>query len=208
MEKLIGKIPINTFHITTLMGIKSLKKMESKKSSISSFNAISKDSDIAKGLGIQTKGGVLVHLKGNMVAAQRGDFNSYPGSSGRRWVSYGQFNGWVRSELKIDFGVELGKELYKSKIIVKYKNAMEERENGRIRMGSVLNRMRSQAPKEDQQEAISDYIDATYRVMLKHKNHVRKTFGKKVRSLGEYDEWNEIVVNEIQFGDIIVTPKV
>ena len=71
MEKLIGKIPINTFHITTLMGIKSLKKMESKKSSISSFNAISKDSDIAKGLGIQTKGGVLVHLKGNMVAAQR-----------------------------------------------------------------------------------------------------------------------------------------
>ena len=87
MEKVIGKIPVESFNVTGPGNIKSLKKIIGKKKSISTFTKANKSSPLAKGRGVQTgSGGVIFHVEGLLLAIQYMDFDTVPDRTGRRWV--------------------------------------------------------------------------------------------------------------------------
>ena len=72
------------FHVTDLMGVQKLKKMQGKKRSISAFYNM--DYDMIS-YGIRTEGGYVVELEGDVLAAAPDDIASAPDKSGRRWIT-------------------------------------------------------------------------------------------------------------------------
>ena len=77
MQSIIGKIPINAFHVTDPHHIKTLKDILGKKKSISTFNQANKSSQLAKGRGVQTgSGGVIFYVEG-LLALVAG-LDTYP----------------------------------------------------------------------------------------------------------------------------------
>ena len=62
MKKVIGDIPIESFHITDWLRAHGLQKLIGKKKSLSTFTALKRDSMQTTGKGIQTSGGIVFHL--------------------------------------------------------------------------------------------------------------------------------------------------
>ena len=100
MKKILGDVKINSFHTTNFEGLKNVKSTVGTKESLSTFTALSKDSMMAGGMGVQTKGGFVLQLEGNLLASSTADIGSVPDSSGRRWIhantleDYFGMSGW------------------------------------------------------------------------------------------------------------------
>jgi len=87
MESLVGKQQVNSFHVTGPGTIKNVGELIGKKKSISTFTRANFDSPLAKGKGIQTKGGGIVfYVRGNLLASRYMDFETVPDKTGRRWM--------------------------------------------------------------------------------------------------------------------------
>ena len=71
------------FHVTGFDGVRSLKKMQGKKKSISAFYNI-KPASIEDG--IQTDGGFVVVMMADILVAAPDDIGSQPDKTGRRWL--------------------------------------------------------------------------------------------------------------------------
>jgi hypothetical protein len=86
-EKMFGKIPVSSFHVTNPNNLNSLTRILGKKKSISTFTRANHDSPLAKGRGIQTgTGGVIFYLQGHLLAKRYMDFDTVPDKTGRRWI--------------------------------------------------------------------------------------------------------------------------
>ena len=86
-EKMFGKIPVSSFHVTNPNNLNSLTRILGKKKSISTFTRANHDSPLAKGRGIQTgTGGVIFYLQGHLLAKRYMDFDTIPDKTGRRWI--------------------------------------------------------------------------------------------------------------------------
>ena len=67
--------------------LKTVKNILGKKKSISTFTRANLDSPLAKGKGIQTKGGgIIFYVRGNLLASKYMDFETIPDKTGRRWI--------------------------------------------------------------------------------------------------------------------------
>ena len=87
VESLFGKQPIQSFHVTSPDHLKTVKNILGKKKSISTFTRANFDSPLAKGKGIQTKGGgIIFYVRGNLLASRYMDFETIPDKTGRRWI--------------------------------------------------------------------------------------------------------------------------
>jgi hypothetical protein len=87
IESLFGKQPIQSFHVTSPDHLKTVKNILGKKRSISTFTRANFDSPLAKGKGIQTKGGgIIFYVRGNLLASRYMDFETIPDKTGRRWI--------------------------------------------------------------------------------------------------------------------------
>ena len=61
VEKIVGKkIPVKSFHITGPESLHRMKNVLTSKKSLSTFTMTNKDEKLAKGGGIQTKGGIIL----------------------------------------------------------------------------------------------------------------------------------------------------
>lgn len=231
-KKLIGDIPISTFHMTDLKGLDKLKKLQGKKKSISTFNATTRDSDLSKGKGIQTEGGILLHLTGNLLAASLKDMGSRPDESGRRWIRSGKLHfldkggNFFRNILVREF------DKTKSK---KYWTEFGKNHDGEFDKWIKKNHpgwsfifddvpegappwvnkdtywyksFLQYATNKEKSELIKDYINTVQKVLLKHQKQIKKHFGRRIRSVSEYDEYNELVIYNIKIEDILLTPKI
>ena len=100
MKKILGDVKINSFHTTNFEGLKNVKSTVGTKKSLSTFTALSKDSMMAGGMGVQTKGGFVLQLEGNLLISSTADIGSVPDESGRRWIhantleDYFGISGW------------------------------------------------------------------------------------------------------------------
>ena len=88
IEKVVGrKIPVRAFHVTNVTHIPKMKNIIGSKKTISAFTETGKNSQIAKGRGVQTHGGgVIFYIEGHLLAQKYEDFNTVPDRTGRRWV--------------------------------------------------------------------------------------------------------------------------
>ena len=76
-----------------IKNVVKLKSLVGKKKSISTFNAYGAEaSELKHGIGIQTKGGILVSVEGKLLASNVSDIMSQPDETGRRWVANSTFN--------------------------------------------------------------------------------------------------------------------
>ena len=83
----MGKERVSVFHIGGELksDIQQVGRIIGKKSSLSTFTAVDKGEKLAKGQGIQTKGGVIYQIEGTLLVDTK-DIQSTPDKTGRRWV--------------------------------------------------------------------------------------------------------------------------
>ena len=204
MEKVIGKIPIESFHVTEPYHIKTLNDVLGKKKSISTFTKANNSSPLAKGKGIQTGGGVIFHVSGELLAQKYIDFDTMPDRTGRRWVrGFHIFDGdhmIVKTAIKKaklhDYGSwkDLEWEMEKKHSMVDYKdydayNAAIKKELG------------VHAAKQ-----IKKYIDTTNKLLKKYKDDVIKSIAKPSKKTTAW--WNEILIYNVKVKDVFVLKEV
>ena len=79
VEKIVGKkIPVKSFHITGPESLHRMKNVLTSKKSLSTFTMTNKDEKLAKGGGIQTKGGIIFYIEGYLLAQKTIDFDTVP----------------------------------------------------------------------------------------------------------------------------------
>jgi|TARA_B100000959_G_scaffold122155_1_gene128252 hypothetical protein len=208
------------FHLTDLVGVKKLKRLQGRKKSISAFWNISNRAIVD---GIRTEGGYIVELKGDIIVAGPDDISSQPDKSGRRWMTLSTLmNKPTASDPGLDGdstvgGMESDIEEMLIEIIMKYADDpqhMPDVNKSWIALGKEYGG-RDKEDKKIKSQIIGDYLDGIEKVMKKYSSKLRKVFldYSKKRILeqdpdsGDVAEWDEIVVNNIDIDTIHVTPS-
>jgi hypothetical protein len=196
------------FHVTGFDGVRSLKKMQGKKKSISAFYNI-KSASIEDG--IQTDGGFVVEMMADILVAAPDDIGSQPDKTGRRWLVWSTILKELGGGSKIK---KMEKDLEKLlvEILVKndlgpYKKGLTTRELNRawIYLGkSTGGKIKS--------IIIKDYIDGMEKIMKKYSKPLQSIFKDytKKRTLdpdedsGDTELWDELVVNNVKIEKVHV----
>ena len=187
MKKVIGDIDINSFHITDIKNVSKLKSLVGKKKSISTFNAYGAEaSELKHGIGIQTKGGILVSVEGKLLASSVSDIMSQPDEAGRRWVA------------DYTFGKMFGNTLDSSAIESELgKNKIWKEKYSNLSLGQI-----TALTGKDKAEYIKIYIDTLTKMMIKNKDIIKKVFELAISRSDVY--WNEIVLSQIKVKDALI----
>jgi hypothetical protein len=206
MERIIGKIPITSFHVTTLDHLDNVKKLLGSKKSFSTFTRAGKDSQLAKGKGIQTDGGVIFWLEGTLLARKYMDVQSVPDKTGRRWIS---------SQIVFDDPM-LVKSAAKRKKIPDYeawknfewdtKDEMMEKHGTHADNTKAYEKEVKEILNKRASEVIADYIDLTNKLLKKHKKLVKKNLATPATKGSIW--WNEILIYGAKIKEIFVMSRV
>ena len=171
-----GNQRIKTFHISDVHEINNLARLIGTKKTISSFTYMSV-STVETVYGIQTRGGILYELYGDLVIHSPNDIMSRPDENGMRWLDYYEIlpsdiqRSWVDigrnifanhnvTSIAVDFPHEKGKE--KTNLIKEYFIAVEK--------------------------FVADNADKIKSHMIDKRNYT--------------GNWNEVLVNNIEIHDI------
>lgn len=84
-QTLYGTIKVSVFHISDVYNIDNMKNLIGRKKTLSAFKFMEKDL-IVKTHGIQTKGGIIYQITGNLVLYAPSDIMSRPDENGIRWI--------------------------------------------------------------------------------------------------------------------------
>ena len=208
MEQVIGKIPINAFHVTGPYHIKTLKDILGKKKSISTFTKANKSSQLAKGRGVQTdSGGVIFHVEGLLLARKYMDFDTVPDKTGRRWVmGHHIFDGdhmILKTALQkakmpnYDDWREIEREISQ-----KVEN---DPENEDLRYTEVMNKVKK-ALGPITAKHIKKYIDITNKLLKTHKDMIKTSITQPSEKTSAW--WNEIIIYNVKIKDVFVLKRV
>jgi len=188
MKKVIGDINVTSFHITDIKNVGKLKSLVGKKKSISTFNTYGANaSELRHGVGVKTRGGILLSIEGKLMASNAADIMSSPDESGRRWIADYHLTDIFDDVGAGEIGIET--ELDKNKI---WKEKYSALSLGQI--DSLTGREKA--------EYIKLYIDAVTKLMIKHKAKIKKEFGQAVTDNDGF--WNEMVVSQIKVKDALI----
>ena len=188
MKKVIGDIDVSSFHITDIKNVSKIKSLVGKKKSISTFNTYGANaSELKHGVGIKTKGGILLSLEGKLMASNAADIMSSPDESGRRWIADYHLTDIFDDVGAGEIGIET--ELDKNKIWKEKYSALS--------LGKI-----TALTGTDKAEYIKLYIDAVTKLMIKHKEAIKKEFGQAITDNDGF--WNEMVVSQIKVKDALI----
>jgi len=207
MQKVLGNVKIESFHTTNFEGLKNVKSVIGKKKSLSTFTALSKNSMMAKGRGVQTKGGFILQLQGNLLASSAADIGSVPDEGGRRWIhantleDYFGISGWDDSDIfsVIKKGDKRWFELHEK--YIKWYRFHEEDPN--IYPWEELT-------GKEKAEYIKRWVDGWEKFLIKNKKKFIKHFGQEVKtqthssSSGMHFGWNELIIYNIKIKDVFI----
>ena len=217
--KRIWPKPVRTkaFHLTDLVGVQKLKKMQGSKRSIAAFYNMT---DYMIQSGIRTEGGYVVELEGDVLAAAPDDISSQPDKTGRRWLT---FSTLMNKSTASDPGLggasklkKMEKDLQDLLVEILGKNG-----KGPYRAGdtNVIAKAWSYLGKsvggKEKSIIIKDYIDGMEKIMKKYSRPLKSVFTDytKKRTLdpdpdsGDTAMWDELVVNNFKIQMIHVSPE-
>ena len=217
--KRIWPKPVRTkaFHLTDLVGVQRLKKLQGSKRSIAAFYNMT---DFMIQSGIRTDGGYVVELEGDVLAASPDDLSTQPDKSGRRWITVSTL---MNPSTASDPG--LGGKATLGRLEEDIQSLLERilRKNGEdVQIGSranIIGLMWSGLGKKTGGKALSliikDYIDGMEQIMKKYSKPLRQLFIAYTmdRTLvpdpdsGDTAMWDEIVVNNIKMKRIHVSAE-
>ena len=206
MHKILGKVKINSFHSTNFEGLSGIKSVVGKKKSLSTFTALAKHSDMARGGGVQTKGGFILQLEGNLLASSTADIGSVPDESGRRWIH--------ATTLEDYFGISFSDKGVFDKIKKSDKKWFELHtkyvDNYREKGGpSHITDQYPPLAQKEKAEYIKRWIDGWEKFLVKNKSKFIKHFGQEVKKQGTDPDkvhygWNELVIYGIKIKDVFI----
>ena len=90
MQNILGKERVSVFHVGSTdlaKDILGVGRIVGKSGTLSTFTRVDKGERLAKGQGIQSKGGIIYQLEGSLLVASTRDMQTHPDKTGRRWVS-------------------------------------------------------------------------------------------------------------------------
>lgn len=172
-----GKQRVTTFHVGDVHGIDDMRSIVGSRKSLSTFRYM--DKVMVKSMrGIQTEGGIIYQIEGDLQFDAPRDIMSAPDETGRRWVNIYSFPENFRNRLEDEYHVRENKFRW---------NSQEE-------YGFDWN---------DAKFHLKDLMEY-YRLM----ERLIKEYAKDIREYftnikGRQTSWNETVVNNIQIKDIL-----
>ena len=198
------------FHLTDYEGIEKLKKLQGKKKSISAFfNLASEMIDY----GIQTEGGYVVELEGDVLIAAGLDIGTQPDKSGRRWITLATImntpEDWIRGKFggktKLK-GMQKDIEEMMKHLVIKYQEGKDRIFLPDVKKSWLHLRQELENDKKRLSLVIKDYIDNMEIIMKKYSkklaplftNYLKKRTLKVNPDIGRYPDWDELVVNNIK----------
>ena len=197
------------FHVTDYDGIEKLKKLQGKKSSISAFYNMSTE---MIDYGIQTEGGYVVELEGDVLVAAEDDLATAPDKSGRRWITFStlmnnpdDYPAGLGGKTKLK-GMEKDIEEMMKTIVIKFQEPDDRKFFPDVNKSWIHLRRELENDKKLLSLVIKDYIDNMEWIMKKYSKKLTSLFTKylKKRTLkvdpdsGDIPEWDELVVNNIK----------
>jgi tRNA nucleotidyltransferase/poly(A) polymerase len=217
MQKIIGKEKVSVFHVGAAelkSDIQQVGRIVGKKSSLSTFTAVDKGEKLAKGQGIQSKGGVIYQIEGTLLVASTRDIQSTPDKTGRRWVPPYHLAGKGAGGKMYD---ELKKGVEKNKIDRREWDKIQDKVDAEVRKktGYGDTQYDHQAHDENLKKAlgpykrewIKKYIDMCYKIMRKYAPQIKRHILSQKDKKSEHG-WNEIVVNQIHIQDVFMLKRV
>ena len=90
MQDILGKERVSVFHVGSAdlpKDILGVGRIVGRSGTLSTFTKVDKGERLAKGRGIQSKGGIIYQLEGSLLVASTRDMQTHPDKTGRRWVS-------------------------------------------------------------------------------------------------------------------------
>ena len=98
MQSVLGKERVSVFHVGNAESerdITQVQRIVGKKGTLSTFTKVDKGEKLAKGQGIQSKGGIIYQIEGTLLVASTRDMQSMPDNTGRRWIGVEDLAGKV-----------------------------------------------------------------------------------------------------------------
>ena len=213
VEKIVGKkIPVKSFHITGPENLHRMKNVLNSKKSLSTFTMTNKEEKLAKGGGIQTKGGIIFYIEGNLLAQRTIDFDTVPDKQGRRWVDsfnvFGNRQDWPIIVKKAKLGwddIEREMRTIERKYHDRWMGLPSDDPN---HLG--YNEYKEAAKKEQGPliaKMIKDYIDLANKALRGYKKRFIDNLisPPQKRRIGW---WNEILVYDVKIVDMFVLKRV
>jgi len=220
MQSILGRERVSVFHVGNAelsSDVENVGRIVGKKSALSTFSSVDKGEKLAKGQGIQTKGGIIYELEGSLLVASIRDMQTHPDKTGRRWVSpeylagkgagmkmHNELKKFVQSNKRTrrDFDSIMGEfdiEISNQNDDLDYSDPKrighEERRAIVKKEGNRIKR-----------EWIVKYINFCMKMMKKYAPQIKRHILSQKDKPSEHG-WNEIIVNQIKVKDIFILKR-
>ena len=193
-------IRTTVFHLTDVDGLDKLVKLQGKKKSISAFTSMDR---YYYNRGVQTAGGIVAEIDGNVLIAAPTDIMSRPDNTGRRWTAFRAISGREKfgriDDLTIKSIAKDVEKLFKQLITTYYPDKLQPYSK---KLANTQWQYIGQHPLSDKRKIIADYIDGMEKIIKKHSAKLRGVFTRYLDRRRTDDAWDEIIVNDIKIKQV------
>ena len=217
IQSILGKEKVSVFHVGNAeyeRDIKQVGRIVGKKGTLSTFTSVDKGEKLAKGQGIQSKGGIIYQIEGTLLVASTRDMQSMPDNTGRRWIGVEDLAGKVAGGKMYK---ELKSAIKKNKMDVRSWDKIEreeeqkwEKENDYWGDYTGGYKGKEEAMKKImgpiKRKWIKKYIDMGYKIIDKYKPQIKRHILSQKDKPSEHG-WNEILVNQIKIKDVFLLKR-
>ena len=193
-------IRTTVFHLTDVDGLDKLVKLQGKKKSISAFTSMDR---YYYSRGVQTEGGIVAEIDGNVLIAAPTDIMSRPDNTGRRWTAFRAISGREKfgriDDLTIKSIAKDVEKLFKQLITTYYPDKLQPYSK---KLANTQWQYIGAHPLSDKRKIIADYIDGMEKIIKKHSAKLRGVFTRYLDRRRTDDAWDEIIVNDIKIKQV------
>ena len=195
-------IRTTVFHLTDDDGLDKLVRLQGKKKAISAFTSMDR---YYYSRGVQTEGGIVAEIDGNVLIAAPTDIMSRPDNTGRRWTAFRAISGREKFGRIDDLTIKsIGKDvekLFKQLITTYYPDKLQPYSK---KLANTQWQYIGAHPLSDKRKIIADYIDGMEKIIKKHSAKLRGVFTRYLDRRRTDDSWDEIIVNDIKIKKVHV----
>ena len=189
-------IRTTVFHLTDGDGLDKLVKLQGKKKSISAFTSMDR---YYYSRGVQTAGGIIAEIDGNVLIAAPTDIMSRPDNTGRRWTAFRAISGRekfgrIDNQTIASIAKDIEK-LFKQLVTTYYPDKLQPYNK---KLVNTQWQYIGQHPSSNLRKIIADYIDGMEKVIKKHSDKLRGVFTRYLDNRRTDDSWDEVIVNDIK----------
>ena len=216
IQSILGKEKVSVFHVGNAESerdITQVQRIVGKKGTLSTFTKVDKGEKLAKGQGIQSKGGIIYQIEGTLLVASTRDMQSMPDNTGRRWIGVEDLAGKVAGGKMYD---ELKSAIKKNKMDRNDWHNIERKVRDKVEKDTgygdtnydhkAFDKNFAKALGPYKQKWIKKYIDMGYKIIDKYKPQIKRHILSQKDKPSQHG-WNEILVNQIKVKDIFLLKR-